>query len=244
MERVRAVSPVTSEESAPPEVIDFAPGAAPLCLRERVEVVASPGVTREDVESLFDGLSAPLAPGESTRERADQLLRLIQDEVLGELSSRDERQVRPAALEALVGLGFPYALEVPPEVLARMRASVPRALSLSSRWGLGLAVVAPLLPLVYSPWWWWDRHLDVLGIVGGAMWLPAALSALAERYRIRWLKDLCTGLLAVESMGGLIPGSLWLTLEGPSWGAFTVLGVGVALMASAICLRHRPEMDD
>lgn len=254
MERIRAVTAATAEESAPPDVIAVEPGAAALLpLSERVDVVASPGVTREDVVSLLDGLSAPLAPGESTRERANQLLRLLQDERLGELTGPDERQVRPTALEALIGLGFPYALEVPPDVLAEMRGSVARALSRSSRWGLWLAGGTALVPLLAqvvstSPgrWWYdtaaWDQ-LAGPAIASGVMFLPAVLSALGERYRQKWLKYLGNGALVLMSAVGLIPGIIM------SWndftpGGVTFLGAGLALLTSAFCLRHRPEYED
>lgn len=253
MERIRAVTAITSEESAPPEVIPLEPGGAALLpLGERVEVVASPGVTREDVESLFQGLSAPLAPGESTRERANQLLRLLQDERLGELTGPDERPMRPAALEALIGLGFPYALEVPPDVLAEMRSG-PRELSRSSRWGLGLAGASALVPILAqvvstSPGrWFYDttawEQLEGPAILMGVMFVPAALSALGERYRQKWLKYLGnTGLVLLLTVG-LIPGLL-MNWNGFTPEGITFLGAGLALLASAICLRYRPELED
>ncbi|MFL5352809.1 hypothetical protein [Archangium sp.] len=251
MERIRAATAVPAEESAPPEVMAVEPAvAAPISLGERVEVVASPGVTREDVESLLDGLSAPLAPGESTRQRADQLLRLLQDEALGDLTDSNERQVRPLALEALIGLGFPYALEVPPDVLAEMRGSVARALSRSSRWGLGLAGVNALVPVMgqvvsTSPGrWWYDtgvwNQLEGPAILAGVLFLPAALSALGERYRQKWLKYLGNGALVLMSTVGFIPGII-MSRDGFTPDGATFLGMGLALLMSAICLRHRPE---
>lgn len=255
MERIRAVTAATAEESAPPDVIAVEPAAAALVsLRERVEVVASPGVTREDVDSLLDGLSAPLAPGESTRERANQLLRLLQDEALGELTGGpDERQVRPAALEALIGLGFPYALEVPPDVLAEMRGG-PRELSRSSSWGLGLAGVNALVPILAqvvstspSQWWndttAWEQLLEGPALLAGVLFLPAVLSALGERYRQKWLKYLGNTALVLMSAVGIIPGIImswnWHTPDGA-----TFLGMGLALLTSAFLLRYRPELED
>lgn len=248
MERIRAVTAATAEESAPPEVVAVEPGAAALLsLRERVEVVTSPGVTREDVESLLDGLSAPLAPGESTRARANQLLRLLQDEALGELTGGpDDRQVRPAALEALIGLGFPYALEVPPDVLAEMRSG-PRELSRASRWGLGLAAVNALVPVMgevvtTSPSRWL-ADLKGLAILAGVLFVPAVLSALGERYRLKSLKSLGNGGLVLLGGVGLIP-AYFMNRDGFSWGGATVLGISLALLTSAFLLRHRPEYED
>lgn len=254
MERIRAAAAVTAEESAPPDVIAVeSVGASPISLRERVDVVTSPGVTREDVESLLNGLSAPLAPGESTRQRADQLLRLLQDERLGDLTDSNERQVRPLALEALIGLGFPYALEVPPEVLAELRGSVARALSRSSRWGLGLAGVNALVPVVGQVVstslgrWFYDttawEQLEGPAILAGVLFLPAALSALGERYRQKWLKYLGNVALVLMSTVGLIPGII-MSRNGFTPDGATFLGMGLALLMSAVCLRHRPELGE
>jgi hypothetical protein len=112
MERTRAVSPPLSDERSLQELASPQPRPNTLPLRERVEAVHSPGVVPEDVAQLLSGLSAPLAQGELPRERADQLLRLLQHPELAELTGRDGRQVRPVALEALLSLGHPYALEV------------------------------------------------------------------------------------------------------------------------------------
>jgi hypothetical protein len=246
MERTRAVSPAPSNESALPELAAQEPGPKALPLRELVETVRSPGVMREDVEALLAGLSAPLAEGESPRERADQLLQLLQDEALGELTDQEGRQVRPEALEALLALGYPYAFEVPPEVLSRMNRSSARALSRSARWGLGLAAFAAVLPSVavalFSRRGWWDSS-EGLTLLGGVMLLPAILSAVAERYRLRWLKYFGNSGLVLLSAGSLFVA--WAWSHGPAeWKGLSSLGVGLALLGSAFCLRHRKDPED
>ena len=245
MERTRAVSPPLSDESAPRGLASLEPSPKTLPLRDWVETVSSPGVVHDDVEALLGRLSGPFAEGEFPRERADQLLRLLQDEELGELTSRDGRQVRPAALEALLSLGYPYALEVPPEVLERMREPGARALSRSARWGLGLAAFAALLPsvLVASSTRDWWNSVDELAILGGVMLLPAALSALAERYRVGWLKYLGNLGLVLLSSGSLLLS--WVILHGGApKEAFTSLTIGLSLLGSAFCLRHRKDLED
>jgi pilus assembly protein TadC len=210
-----------------------------------VETVSAPGVTLGDVEGLLAGLSGPLAEGESPRERADQLLRLLSDEALGELYGKDGQPVRPAALEALLALGYPYALEVPPEVLERMHRLPPRALSRSSRWGVGLAAVSAVVPgLVFAlvSTRTWTRYLDELAILTGSLFLPAVLSALAERYRLRWLKSLANGALGL--MGGLALFFFWVLWSQRSRESYPCLVMGVAMLASAVCLRHRDEFED
>ncbi|PTL84865.1 hypothetical protein [Vitiosangium sp. GDMCC 1.1324] len=246
MEQIRDVHP-SSEESALPELAFVEPATKKLTLREWVEIVSSPGVTREDVESLLAGLSGPLVEGESTRERADQLLRLLQDEALGALTGGDGREVRPAALEALLALGFPYALEVPPEVLSRMRGNAPRVLSRMSRWGLGLGAMGALAPLVavalHDPRWLLNR-LDVMGILSGVMLLPVLLSALAERYRLGWLKTLSNGALGLMGvLGLLLSWALYLAKESPV-AVSTLLSTSVLLLASSLFLRSPKDLDD
>ncbi len=244
MERIRAPAPL--EESALAEPASMESGPRVLPLREWVETVRSPGVTLGDVEGLMAAMSGPLAEGESPRERADQLLRLLSDEALGELYGKDGRLVRPAALDALLALGYPYALEVPPEVLERMRGFSPRALSRASRWGVRLATMSALWPTamlaVTSTGSWW-RYIDGLAILAGVMFLPAVLSALAERYRLWALKSLCNMGLGLMGSVGLLFGSLML-LGGDWKECLVTLPTGLALLSSAICLRHREELED
>ena len=243
MERIRAASPPLSDESPVPDLAVQAPGPKVLPLRERVEAVRSPGVTREEVEALLYGLSAPLAEGESTRERADQLLHLLQDEALVELTGQDGRPVGPAALEALLSLGYPYALEVHPEVLSRLDRLRPWTLSHSERWGLGLAAFAALLPTVtvaLTSTRDWSYYIDALALLGGVLFLPAVLSIGAERYRLRWLKALCnSGLVLMGSLSLLF--SRLLTSDGDLPGRLATVGIGLALLGSFLCLRHREE---
>ncbi|OJH38181.1 hypothetical protein [Cystobacter ferrugineus] len=244
MERTRAAAPARSEESALPELASVESGPRALPLRKWVDTVASPGVTLGDVDELLARVSGPLAEGESPRERADQLLHLLRDEALGGLHGKDGREVRPAALEALLSLGYPYALEVPPEVLERMRGFSPRVLSRASRWGVRLAAMSALWPptmlAVTSTGNWWS-YLDGLVILAGVMFLPAVVSALAERYRLRWLKSLCNGALGLMGSVGILLGSLMLL--GGSWKeCLFTLPIGLAMLSSSICLRHREEL--
>jgi hypothetical protein len=246
MERIRAVSPTPTDESALPELAVQQPGPEVLPLRERVEAVRAPGVVRDEVDALLAGISAPLAEGESPRERADQLLRLLQDETLGEFTDQDGRQVRPAALEALLALGYPYALEVPPEVLSRMDWLGTPALSRSAWWGLGLATFAAVLPNVMtalSSTRSWMRRSDELLLLTGAILVPAILSAVAEKYRLKWLKYLGNTPLLLVSAGSLFVAYIWSHGDHP-FEFFLGLGVGLPLLASVFCLRHRKDPED
>jgi hypothetical protein len=112
-----------------------------------LEEVRAPGASRADVDALLRGLAGPLAQGKPARERADLLLALLQNEELRGLSGSDARPVRTAALEALLALGYPYALEVPPELLAELRPEARRP-DLLQRWNFQLGLALPVLAAV------------------------------------------------------------------------------------------------
>ncbi len=243
MQRTQAVSPPSTDESALPELAAQPPALEILPLRERVEAVRAPGVVRAEVDALLAGISAPLAEGESPRERADQLLRLLQDDVLGEFTDQDGRQVRPMAMEALLALGYPYALEVHPEVLSRMDWPGAPALSRSAWWGLGLATFAALLPnviLALANTRNWLHYSEELTLFAGAILVPAVLSAVAEKYRLRWLKYLGNAPLLLVSAGSLFVAWIWSHGHHPFELSLS-LGIGLPLLASVFCLRHREK---
>lgn len=67
-----------------------------------------------------------LASEGGSREVADVLLRLLEGGQLEGLKERRGRTCRSVAVETLLRLGFPYALEVRPEDLEHLRQQVPR----------------------------------------------------------------------------------------------------------------------
>ncbi|WP_204494380.1 hypothetical protein [Archangium primigenium] len=62
-----------------------------------------------------------LGAGGGSRENADVLLRLLEGDLLRNLEARGGRPLRSLAVEALLRMGYPYALEVRPEDLAFLR---------------------------------------------------------------------------------------------------------------------------
>jgi hypothetical protein len=119
MERVRPPrSETSSEESLQP--LPRRPSLPALV--ERLELSGTP----EEVDALIRGLARPLEEGESPRQRADLLLSLIESPDKSTLRGTHGRGVGDAAVKALMNLGYPYALEVPPEALASFRASTGR----------------------------------------------------------------------------------------------------------------------
>jgi hypothetical protein len=90
-----------------------------------VELARAQGAARREVDALLRGLSVPLPAGEDARARADLLHDILEDKRVRAFTGSNGRRVAHAAVEALEALGYPYALEVPPELLAEARAALP-----------------------------------------------------------------------------------------------------------------------
>lgn len=209
MERVR---PPRSSDDAVPETIGPLPSTRSLNVL--LGELRSPGVTQADVEELLRGLARPLAEGESARARADFVLSVIEAPDMGDLLGKDGLTVRAAAVKALLDLGYPYALEIPPEALtdiqgtrqeelAPLRLPIPGILATLAGF---LAQSVQCLPSVINSL----RHLDyepaplvLLALV--ALLGPAPLAVLAGLLRMtRLLKG------ALVTMG--ITGAIWTLL--------------------------------
>ncbi|WNG62202.1 hypothetical protein F0U59_51500 [Archangium gephyra] len=260
MQRLRETPPATSEREAEP--VASPPELAPVPVRERLELLRLSGVPAHEVDTFLAGLEAPYLPGESPRERADLMLEVLEEERLCELAGSTGRRVGLAALETLLRLGYPYALEVTPEMLARGR---PQALGISSRslLGLGLTAVNVLLPVTLLSEEFFSylealsddgmghgrdevfsgpaRHLPLLVL---ALLVPPVLSAVLE-----WRKSprlARTALTGVQAMVGLV--FILLAVTEPA-GDFWVYGVerfllalaGMLAWVTAFCLHPREE---
>jgi hypothetical protein len=189
-----------------------------------VEEVRAPAAARAEVDALLAGLSLPLASGASPRERADLLLALMGDEQVADYTGTDGRTVRTAAIQALIALGYPYALEVPPEALeakARDEAASGPGLLSTGKGQLGLGLVAlsgilQLLPVLYAAstesWSSMDTIVIVaLAIITGTTFLPALVTVLGHNVGSRGLKTL---------------GIVWLTIASILWIAPGILSIG------------------
>lgn len=208
MERVRE-APAPAEESIPS--LQDPPGlvreARPLL--ERLNALRQPGVTAAEIDLFLAGLSAPRPSDEPPRVRADLMLDVLEDEWLCELTGSTGRRAGEVALEALLGLGYPYALEVTPEMLAQARGSPPVRLPLRPLLGLGLAGVNGVLPFAVEAGLEVSHSLDVLPqsffdlffeniflatrkdqwpIYSLALLVPPVLSALAGWFKVPPLK--------------------------------------------------------
>ncbi len=205
MERVRPPRP--SDDSAP-ETIGPLPSMHSLTVLW--DVVRSPGVMRPDVDALLQGLARPLAEGESPRSRADFLLSLIESDEVGDIQGSELISVRDFAVKCLLDMGYPYALEIPPEALGGNRRAwgeplpaqkipIPGLLAMLAGFiTQAITCVPPMLELV-------GRRSDsdkMLGLIVLSLVLgPSCLSVLGGALRMRNLQRLG---LAMVTLTGIV----------------------------------------
>jgi hypothetical protein len=225
------------------------PEALPA-LEVLLEQARAPGAARAEVDALLAGLAQPLAPGQSPRERADLLLALIEDKQLGGFTGSKGRTVRAAAVEALLSLGYPYALEVPPDALetrpaeAVSRAEAAGPFSSNKGWaGLSLIMLIGLVQLIPALLFTTSMGSDsewlsawAVGIIGGTTFLPALMVLLGHVWRSRLMRGIGNVWLVLVGLLWMIPSVFVLASAGPiGLIPFTVgllFIVGVALMES------------
>jgi hypothetical protein len=200
----------------------------PRSLTELRDAVCAPGDgVPADVEALLAAMAQAPGRDEDPRERADVLLSLLEKgSQVGGLTGADGGTVREGAVEALLALGYPHALEVPPEALEqvrreqRARGSLPNGL-----WAVTLTVVAALAQfLLVSVGLFAGRFLSAhghrppalgLGLVVAVTCLPAMLALAGGALRVRrmqWLGSLGLGL-----QGTLWAGLACLALFSARW---------------------------
>jgi hypothetical protein len=235
MERIDTAPPQTG----PADIPSLAPLAA---LPELLEAARSVGRTQQDVDALVAGLSGPVAE-EDKRARADVLLGLLEDPEMGPLTSSTGLRVSTAAFEALTALGFPYALEVSPAVLARLRREQPVHLSLSAYVGLGLAGVAFLLPTVLYLLTA-DLSEKTPGVLGFFVLLllgPAVLELLGLKFRQRFIQAFGNIVQWLMGVLGLLMSLVILAVSSQEASPYILLASSLSLLVSAFLLRHRAE---
>ncbi len=147
MERLRQAPLPSQEENTPPLQLRPQLVVPADTLVQRLQVLREPGLTQQEVHDLMHARSADPPAGEPPRVRADVMLDILEDERMCELTATDGSRVGAIALEVLMELGFPYALEVTPSMLKRARGRPPLVIPRSVKAGLG---VAGLNTLVYA----------------------------------------------------------------------------------------------
>jgi hypothetical protein len=227
-------SPPRSGADAAADVASL-PGQLPA-LSVLVEEARSPGAARAEVDALLTGLSQPLPSEHSARERADVLLALLADEHLCDFTGSQGRTVRAAAVQALIALGYPYALELPPEALPSASAvdQVLRVGLLSTTSGkLGFGLLSFLGLLMLGPVWLAAQWLNfsaiavfiALVVVACLSVLPAGLTVVGHNLGSRALKRTGTIWLVLAALLWMLLGSGGLAHGGPL--SLIPLGVGL-----------------
>jgi hypothetical protein len=108
----RSPPPSESELEAPRPEKDFS-------LQRRLDAALAPDATVLERDALLYAIARPLPPEAPAREHADFLLALLADERSRSLTGSHGRSVKKAATQALLALGYPYALEIPPEAFGQ-----------------------------------------------------------------------------------------------------------------------------
>jgi hypothetical protein len=146
-------APSAAAASAPPDEASLAPWVPAQSLAELKDAMSSPGVIQAEVDALLAAIARPPGADETPRARADFLLTLMDlPEEARDRTGSDGRTVRTAAVEALMELGYPYALEVHPDVLeaVRQESGVTRDTREGiSRWALGITLLSMVVQLGY-----------------------------------------------------------------------------------------------
>ncbi|HEX8703969.1 MAG TPA: hypothetical protein VF815_34375 [Myxococcaceae bacterium] len=244
MERLRTSGP---SEGSSLETLHPLPGAPKL--RELLATVTSPGVLPTEVEELIRALALPLAGNESPRDRADFLLSVLEIPQSSYLKGRDGRTLRVATVEALLALGYPYALEVPPEALEEARRdrvdNAPRKIP-------GMGFIAAAVAMITQLILFMPAILPILNgrrntspflilVLLGLAWGPSLSTLFGGWQRWRGLQRM--GLIAM-TLGGtlwLAIFALLLTRYETIWGETLLsLASGLSLLTGAILLRN-PE---
>jgi hypothetical protein len=215
----RAFDLLPTPVAAAPEV--------PSSLTFLLEEVRSPGMVRADIDALISGLGRMPAPEEPLRERADLLLGLLdRNNPVGDYAGSGGMKVRHAAKEALIALGYPYAMELPPELLETQPTHgrepglsggdvVLAVVSLLYQWG-GLAVV--WLFLEYSKM---ASAGEVSVGIGAALGLCTLVSLLGHHLRSRDMQIVGSTVLWAAAVA-------WILIALPS--ALFTSGVSLLLV--------------
>jgi hypothetical protein len=219
------------EESASPAP----PGEVPLPVQLLVQQAqAARGAERGALAARINHQLEALASGGGSREVADLLHQLLEGGQLTGLEEPEGRTCRAVAVEALLALGFPYALEVRPEDLEhlRRRARVPSDLP----W-LPAAAAGSLGAGLLGQWLALPRGFLSFGDEGALLLLFQALSVMGLVAALWSPERSAREQAGVGLVLAMALAQLFLGLFGGSHGA--VSGVGGLLACLLLMLPRR-----
>jgi hypothetical protein len=241
----------------PPPASDAAPEETSLgewprssSLTELREAMTSPGVIPAEVDALLAAIARPPAGDETPRARADFLLSLMElPEEARDRKGRDGRTVRAAAVEALLELGYPYALEVHPDVLEAVRREGQDSkkggrTSRVSVPGIVVSLVALLLQ-VFMLWVNLTPHghshgVDTLQqVLLGLAVVPPLSAIFGQAVDWRWLQSLGARGMALQGLVWMLV--TWLAAD--AWYVLVLVPWYLPWIA-AYLMRVRPVLED
>lgn len=212
----------------------ISPLSAQASLPELLGAVRSPGVVKEEVDALIQRLTSPLAEGEAPRSRADLLLSVMESSDVRDLVGSEGNTLSAVAAKALLEMGYPYALEIPPEALGQVVRTGKKGKEAQEREVPVVGLIAMAVAFIALR----DRERVItqsvvpedLAVFGGlGMFVTASVmlalplgsivaSVSGAWYRIRWLQR--SGLWAMA-----MTGSLWIA---KFYEAYALHGAGLA----------------
>jgi hypothetical protein len=184
-------------------------GRAELARLLAAAEAAPAGAGRQEAAGrLVAALGAGVPEGEDRRAVADLLVGALAAGRLEVLVDGEGRTARGAAAEALLGLGYPWALEIAPEDLAHLRQEQARREGAGAPGGRAAATLA-------------------LGAVGGAALLAGAG---VEGQDLAWV--VAQGFLGAVSVGAYTQGDAAPEQRRRQGRLFAVLAAGVGLVGA------------
>lgn len=242
MERTRQNQ---AQQAEPEDVADVAdivaqPVGGPA-LRELLEELRGPAVVKSDVDAFLAALARPPEGDETPRQRADLLLVVIEDAQVRDYTGQEGLTVRAAAVQALVGLGYPYALEVPPDALKDMPGAssgeegeyrVPGGAIAIAVLNMVLQAVPVVFVLFLVQNWnhGSDPQLSLAAAGGVAIVAPPLLAMLGGAWQLRWLQ--LTGVVLMV-LGCLVLGMACLAaLSSGALGLLMLIPAGLQVLAT------------
>ncbi|MCY1018399.1 hypothetical protein [Pyxidicoccus sp. MSG2] len=200
-----------------PEEASLAPWAPAQSLAELKDAMSSPGVIPAEVDALLAAMARPPADDETPRARADLLLSLMDlPEDARDRTGSNGKTVRAAAVEALLELGYPYALEVHPDVLDDVRqqagGSKRDSKAGGSTTGVVLTVLAMVVQLIMVVLFFsssvYGSNWETFQLIGLGLLVGPPLLALFGH-----LAD-SKGLRSLGARGMTLQGLAWLAFSG------------------------------
>lgn len=236
-----AAAPRPDEATEPPARPGTASGVDMAWLRSTViKAGKTAGQERRSLGDQINEAFQRLAQSGGSRQVADFLLKQLEAGGLKDLSDSEGRSCRGRAVEALLAMGYPYALEVAPEDLEQLREETGAGAGRFdgwAGWGLASVVVSSGVELArtLSPATESLPYDSRLHDVPALVWIHVGLAVVSSlvaaftRQETAWRRL----SLAVLVMSGMLGALLFMNGQEPP-----LLGVVGSLVAAMLLARR------